>query len=125
MARNKRYEDNLEKIQSYVDGTFGGKIQSGFIPEDIHSGRKVGDKWTDSDGYEWEQKDGYKSKITKINVGIFSKVCNDCEKPCLKSFDKDTYNRMERCYSCQTTFELDLKFMRIGKNGNKWQHLFL
>ena len=55
------------------------------------------------------------------NFTIFSKQCKGCDKPCIKSFDVDTYNRMERCYNCQTTFELDLKFMRIGKNGNKWQ----
>ena len=124
MARNKRYEDNLEKVQSYIDGTFGGKIQSGFIPEDIHSGRKVGDKWTDSDGVEWEQRDGYRSKVSKVNVGMFSKQCKDCSKPCTKSFDVDTYGRMDRCYKCQTTFELDLKYEsknRIGKSGNKWQ----
>jgi len=55
---------------------------------------------------------------------MFSKQCKDCEKPCTKSFDVDTHNRMSRCYKCQTTFELDLKYEsknRIGKNGNKWQ----
>ena len=121
MARNSKYEKNLEKVQSYLDGTHQRKIQSGFIPEDIHEGRKVGDKWTDSDGVEWEQRDGYRSKVSKVNVGIFSKQCKDCNKPCTKSFDVDTYNRMGRCYHCQMTFELDLKFMRIGENGNKWQ----
>ena len=124
MARNKKYEKNLEKVQSYLDGTHQGKIQSGFIPEDIHGGRKVGDKWTDSDGVEWEQRDGYRSKVSKVNVGMFSKQCKDCDKPCTKSFDVDTYNRMGRCYHCQTTFELDLKYEsknRIGKSGNKWQ----
>ena len=124
MARNSKYEKNLEKVQSYLDGTHQGKIQSGFIPEDIHGGRKVGDKWADSDGVEWEQRDGYRSKISKVNVGMFSKECKDCEKLCTKSFDVDTYNRMSRCYKCQTTFELDLKYEsknRIGQNGNKWQ----
>ena len=31
--------------------------------------RKVGDKWTDSDGYEWEQRAGYKLK--KASVGEY------------------------------------------------------
>ena len=124
MARNSKYEKNLEKVQSYLDGTHQGKIQSGFIPEDIHGGRKVGDKWTDSDGVQWEQKNGFRSKISKANVGMFSKQCKDCEKPCTKSFDVDTYNRMGRCYGCQVHFEEELKWdrkNRIGKNGNKWQ----
>ena len=119
MARNRKYEKNLEKVQSYLDGTHQGKIQSGYTPtEETH---KVGDKWIDLDGVQWEQKNGYRSKVSKVNVGIFSKQCKDCDNPCTKSFDIDTYNRMERCYGCQVTFELDLKFMRIGENGNKWQ----
>ena len=123
MARNKRYEKNLNKVQSYLDGTYGGKIQSGYTPDNVEY--KVGDRWTDSDGVGWEQKNGYRSKVSNTgNIGIFSKQCKDCDKPCTKSFDIDTYNRMGRCYNCQTTFELDLKYEkknRIGKNGNKWK----
>ena len=36
--------------------------------------------------------------------------CKDCSKPCTKSFDVDTYNRMDRCYNCQVQFEEDLKW---------------
>ena len=123
MPRSKRYNKNLSKVQSYIDGTYGGKIQVGYTPDSVE--RKLGDRWTDSDGDEWEQKEGYKEKISKLaKVGIFSKVCKDCEKPCIKSFDKDTYNRMDRCYNCQVYFEEELKWNRknrIGENGNKWQ----
>ena len=122
MARNSKYEKNLEKVQSYLDGTHQGKIQSGYTPtEETH---KVGDKWIDLDGVQWEQKNGYRSKVSKVNVGIFSKQCKDCSKPCTKSFDVDTYSRMNRCYNCQVQFEEDLKWNkenRIGKNGNKWE----
>ena len=39
---------NLAKVQSMLDGTYGGKIQSGYTPtEEV---RKVGDKWIDSQG---------------------------------------------------------------------------
>ena len=122
MARSKRYEDNLRRVQDVLDDKHGSKIQSGYTPDNIEY--KVGDKWTDSDGVEWEQRNGYRSKVSKVNVGMFSKQCKDCDKPCTKSFDVDTYDRMNRCYNCQTTFELDLKYEsknRIGKNGNKWQ----
>ena len=38
---------NLAKVQSMLDGTYGGKIQSGYSPtEEI---RNVGDKWIDSE----------------------------------------------------------------------------
>ena len=124
MLRNEKYEKNLEKIQSYVDGTYEGKIQVGAISDNVHANRKIGEKWFDSDGIEWEQKDGYRSKISNINRGMFDKVCKDCETPCIKKFDKDTHIRMGRCYNCQVHFEEELKWNpknRIGKEGNKWQ----
>ena len=84
--------------------------------------RKVGDKWTDSEGVEWEQKEGYISKISRLpGVGIFDKQCKDCEKNCVKSYDKETHIRMGRCYYCQIDFEVKLKGIKIGNHGNKWQ----
>ena len=123
MARSTRYEENLRRIQDVLDDKHDGKIQSGYTPENaIH---EVGDIWTDFDGVKWEQKTGYRVKVSNTgNIGIFDKQCKDCDKPCTKSFDVDTYNRMERCYNCQVQFEEDLKYEkknRIGTNGNKWQ----
>ena len=113
----KKHSKNLQRVQDMLDDNFDRKIQSGYTPD--QESHKVGDKWTDSDGVEWEQKDGYRSKVSKINVGIFSKTCKTCEKPCTKSFDVQTYNRMGKCYDCQVKFELDLSFMKIGENNNK------
>ena len=56
MARNKRYEDNLRKIQDVLDDKHDGKIQSGYTPESVE--HKVGDEWVDSDCTKWKQKDG-------------------------------------------------------------------
>ncbi len=121
MARSDKYNKNLSRVQSMLDGTYQDKIQVGAIVNNPHANRKVGERWKDSDGVEWEQKEGYRSKVTKINVGIFSKVCKDCEKPCTDKLDKDTWTRMERCYYCQIDFEAMLKTRRIGVHGNKWQ----
>ena len=110
---------NLSRIQDMVDGHYKTRIQSGYIGEK-QVDRKVGDVWTDSDGVKWEQKNGYRSKIkTTPDVGIFDKQCKDCKTPCTTSYDKETWKRMDRCYGCQMTFELDLKGMRIGQNNNK------
>ena len=122
MSKSRKHLDNLQRIQNVLDDKHEGTIQSGYTPDKVE--RKVGDKWIDFDGVEWEQKNGYRSKVSKVNVGIFSKQCKDCDKPCTKSFDVDTYNRMGRCYNCQVHFEEELKWNsknRIGKNGNKWQ----
>ena len=105
---SERYEKNISKIQDMVDGNFKGKIQSGYETAEVT--RKVGEKWTDSDGYKWEQKEGFKvKKGNSPAVGMFSKRCKDCEKPCVKKIDKETYNRMDRCMYCQIDFEAKLR----------------
>ena len=104
---------NLAKVQSMLDGTYGGKIQSGYSPtEEI---RNVGDKWTDSEGYEWEQKEGFRVKNSMMPaVGMFNHQCKDCGKNCSpktgKPWDRDTFKADGRCYHCQLNYELDLKF---------------
>ena len=122
MARSRKYEKNLAKVQSYLDDSYDRKLQVGtHIEKNVHEGRKVGDVWTDSDGTKWEQKQGYRSKINKTpDVGIFSKVCKECEKPCIKKRDKETFNRMNRCFYCQLDYEVLLKSKTIGHRGNKW-----
>ena len=52
---SKKISKNLQRVQDMVDGTYGGKIQSGYIGE-ANVERKVGDIWTDDDGLKWEQK---------------------------------------------------------------------
>ena len=107
---------NLAKVQSMLDGTYGGKIQSGYSPtEEI---RKVGDKWTDSEGYEWEQKEGFRVKNSVMPaVGMFNHQCKDCGKNCspkmAKPWDRDTFKADGRCYYCQLNFEEDLKIKPI------------
>ena len=96
MARSGKYNKNLSKVQEMLDGTYQDKIQVSMAGDtSVNTNRKVGDIWIDSDGTKWEQKQGYRSKISNIpDVGIFDKVCKDCETPCLKKFDKDTHDRM-------------------------------
>ena len=110
---------NIQKIRDIVDDKYSGKIQVGYQKEvEI---RNVGDRWTDADGKEWEQRNGYAIKNPdKIGRGIADE-CSKCKKLILKKYDQDVFNRFQRCYHCQINFEVDLKEMRIGKGGNKWQ----
>ena len=101
---------NLQKVQDMLDGNYKNKIQSGYIGEKEVE-RNIGDKWTDSDGIEWEQKNGYRMKVSKLpNVGIFKGTCKTCDKGILKPWDKDVHKADGRCYHCQLNYELDLKF---------------
>ena len=106
---------NLQKVQDMLDGNYTSKIQVGqYAPTD--EVRKVGDKWTDSDGYKWEQCDGYqvKSGGSMPARGMFNHQCKDCGKNCspkmAKPWDRDCFKADGRCYHCQLNYELDLKF---------------
>ena len=97
-----------------LDGNYKNKIQSGYSPtEEV---RKVGDKWIDSEGYEWEQKEGFRVKSggSMVSRGMFNHQCKDCGKNCspkiAKPWDRDTWKADGRCYHCQMNYELDLKF---------------
>ena len=110
MAKDSK---NLAKVQSMLDGTYGGKTQVGY--SEVEQVRKIGDTWTDSEGYEWEQKDGYQvKKATMPAVGMFNHQCKDCKKNCspkmAKPWDRDVWKADGRCYHCQMNFELDLEF---------------
>ena len=117
---------NINKVREMLAGNHKANIQVGYGDQESQRIRKAGDQWTDLDGVEWEQKNGYVSKVTRMpDVGIFSKVCKDCSRNCSRmNNDKrhfETWKRMERCFHCQINFEVDLKSKKIGINGNKWQ----
>ena len=102
---------NIQKVQDMLDGNYKNKIQVGVGDQEVEETRKVGDKWTDSDGNEWEQKDGYRTKNTSnIKHHSWDNKCSGCEKLILKKWDKDTYKADGRCYHCQLNYELDLQF---------------
>jgi len=104
---------NLQKVQDMLDGNYKSKVQVGYsTAEEV---RKVGDKWTDSDGYKWEQKDGFRVKSggSMPARGMFNHQCKDCKKNCspktAKPWDRDTWKADGRCYYCQIDFEAKLK----------------
>ena len=109
MARSKNLEKNLAKVQDMLDGNYASKIQVGYGNK-AEEHRKVGDRWTDSDGYEWEQKEGYKVKLSSMPARGLGDNCKSCESLIVKPWDKDTYKADGRCYHCQLNYELDLKF---------------
>jgi len=101
---------NLAKVQDMLDGNYKSKIQVGVGDQEVEQVRQVGDKWTDSDGNEWEQRDGYKTKNTNnVRHHSWDNKCSGCKKLILKKWDKDVHNADGRCYYCQMDYEIDLK----------------
>jgi hypothetical protein len=102
---------NLAKVQDMLDGNYKNKIQVGVGDQEVEQIRNVGDKWTDSDGNEWEQKEGYRTKNTNnVRHHSWDEKCSGCEKLIIKKWDKDVYKADGRCYHCQLNYELDLSF---------------
>ena len=100
---------NLQKVQDMLDGNHKNKIQVGYSSQDEK--REVGDKWTDSDGNEWEQRDGYRTKNTNnVRHHSWDNKCSGCKKLIVKAWDKDCHKADGRCYYCQMEYEDNLKF---------------
>jgi hypothetical protein len=117
MARSQKLEKNLSKVQGMLDGNHDKKLIFGHESENIHANKKVGDKWTDSDGTQWEQKDGYRSKVSSTpNIGI-ADTCPDCEAYVTKPWDKDSYKSNGRCYYCQIDFEANFSRHMVGSDS--------
>jgi len=107
MSKNRKHLDNLQRIQNVLDDKYEGKIQSGYTPKEVE--HKVGDSWTDSDGVKWEQKKGYRVKVSNTGkVGLWEN-CNDCDAAILKPWDKHVYDVYSRCRYCQIELEAKLR----------------
>ena len=104
---------NLAKVQDMLDGNYKSKIQVGVGDQEVEQTRQVGDKWVDSDGTPWEQRDGYKVKGRLATSDVihhsWDNNCSCCKKLIVKKWDKDVHNADGRCYHCQLDYEVDLK----------------
>jgi hypothetical protein len=80
--------------------------------------RNVGDKWVDSNGVEWEQKDGYKVSSAKVLDAVrnalksymLPKICPICNK----DMKDNKYNRKmwkvhKMCFDCVIEMEHEHK----------------
>ena len=104
---NKKHSKNLQRVQNMLDDKHERKIQSGYTPvEETH---KVGDVWTDVDGKQWEQKNGYRTNLTKLASAGIAEQCSECNSYITRPWDKEIFKFNDRCYYCQIDFEAELK----------------
>ena len=111
---------NLQKVKDMVDGTYDRKLVIGqYSPtEEVH---KVGDTWTDSEGYEWEQKEGFKVKKSVMPEKGIADNCSDCDRYIVNKRDKTFYTKFKRCFYCQINFETELQLYPLKYWA--WQRL--
>ena len=122
MAKRKSFEEKSKGMHKsrkiIIDTVFGREDNTqrvhGYEGE-AEKKREVGERWVDKDGKEWEQKDGYKTNITKMDdVREYLKQLTTCKgKDCktiqYSNADKKLIVKTGLCATCLAKFELELK----------------
>jgi hypothetical protein len=117
--------DSIEDVKKLVDGKHESqqKVQVGYVPENTEDtvDRKIGDKWFDGDGNEWEQKNGYKVKLGKVWQQELHEYLNTFQKcpkeTCTCTMPKRLDQKMKAihgmCFDC--VIDMEHKIRLEGK----------
>lgn len=122
MAKRKSFDEKSKGMHKsrklIIDTVFGrtdnNQTQFGYEGE-VEKKREVGEIWTDKDGKEWEQKEGYRTNITKMDDvrAYLDKLSNcskeDCKTIQYSSADKKLIRKTGMCTTCLAKFEQELK----------------
>jgi hypothetical protein len=65
--KNKFIHPTRKKIIDTVFGRTDDNQKTFGYEKEVDKKREVGEKWVDADGKEWEQKEGYKTNVTKMD----------------------------------------------------------
>jgi hypothetical protein len=77
--------------------------------------REVGERWVDAEGKEWEQKEGYKTNVTKMDEvrAYLQKISNCSDEECktikYSSADKKLIVKTGLCATCLAKQEVVLR----------------
>lgn len=118
--------DSIQDVKKILAGTHEeqNKLQVGYIPsEEPKVTREIGDRWFDSDGNEWEQKNGYTMKLGKEWQQELHKYLNEfpnCPKEtCTCGTPKRLDDKMKKlhgmCFDCVVDMEHQIRL------DGKWE----
>lgn len=105
---------NIDIVQDYLNGDrpfvkigYTGDINKYII-------RKIGERWTDSSGKEWEQKEYGPSAVTRVGDIIREEMEEKCQ--CCKKeirwggrLDRKMYYKTKKCFDCLIEEETTLR----------------
>jgi len=83
------------------------KIVVGWRPG-VDEKREEGDRWTDSTGTEWEMKNGFKQKVTKLQDAKTPWFCPVCEKAMSHKLDTKFWRLRGKCFDCVIEDETEM-----------------
>jgi len=131
---------NIDAIKKMLDGTHKTQTKQsiGFADtKTVQEKHNTGDVWVDSDGIEWEQREGFKIKKGKmdeirslIEASRMPSHCPKCSEPMSNPRLDEKFWKLEgHCFECQVSFEHNLRIEgkfeeyekeRILKNAEAW-----
>lgn len=122
MAKRKSFDEKSKGMHKsrklIIDTVFGRQDNTqrvfGYEKEGEQK-REVGERWTDSDGKEWEQKEGFKIAVSQMDdVRDFLQKLNtchgeDCKTDKYSNADKKLIRKTGLCILCLAKFERKLQ----------------
>lgn len=122
MAKRKSFDEKSKGMHKtrklIIDTVFGREDNTQRVfgyEKESDKKREVGEKWTDADGQEWEQFEGFKSKVTQMDdVRDYLKkltTCHfeNCETGNYSYADKKAVARTGYCVICLRKLEQGLR----------------
>jgi len=122
MAKRKSFDEKSKGMHKsrklIIDTVFGrtdnNQTQFGYEGE-AEKKREVGEIWTDKEGKEWEQKEGYKTNVTRMDdirayLNALSNCSNkDCTIVQYSNADKKLIRKTGMCTTCLAKVEQELR----------------
>ena len=117
--KTSKHLKNNEAILKMLDGTHASQTKktSGWTAKSQEK-REVGERWTDSSGVVWEQRDGFRingadrfdrmSELQEYLKG--ATTCPNCNESMTKRNDKKYYNIHKMCMECSITKETKMRY---------------
>ena len=125
MAKSKANSKlkNVEAVRKMLDGSHKTQTKKVFGYTKVKERKKVGDSWKDENGYEWEQKDGYKVRHGKMDEARkylqsfpnCSKETCTCTTPSRADLKMKKFHGM--CLDCVVDMEHEIRI----KGGDAWE----
>jgi hypothetical protein len=123
MAKRKSFDEKSKGMHKsrklIIDTVFGREDNTqrvfGYEKVEDTTKREVGERWTDTDGKEWEQKEGYKIAVSQFDdVRDYLKKLTTCRDESCKTInytksDKKLIVRTGFCIDCLSKKEAELK----------------
>lgn len=121
-------KSNISIVQDYLAGVRPFTEISMHVSEKDKY-RKEGEKWTDSDGIEWQRKNNRSIRLTKTQGDIIREAiddgldCVDCGakwKWC-NTINRKMISRTSRCMDCLVDYETKLRILGIYDEYEKYR----